>query len=104
MAKKEYPELKEFQKFAEAIGWKMEVEFHDSDMPGIYNVHVTIGGSVPRGPMFFSFDKKRIFNFWPDYPDKLTPEQIKLFNKYNPMLARLKDWGGYPPEDGSETE
>ena len=42
------------------------------------------------GPILFSFDKKEIFNFWPDYPDKLTKEQKELFDKENPELAKLK--------------
>ncbi len=104
MAKEEYPELKETQKFAEAMGAKTEVRFYETDTPGIYDVDVTVGGVTPIGPMYFSFDKKRIFNFWPDYPDKLTTEQIKLFNKHNPVLARLKGYGGFPPEDESNSE
>ena len=42
------------------------------------------------GPILFSFDKKTVFNFWTDYPDKLTPEQIAIFKKENPYLAALK--------------
>ncbi|MCR5764580.1 MAG: hypothetical protein K6G09_01250 [Treponema sp.] len=43
-----------------------------------------------RGSILFSFDQKDIFNFWIDYPDKLTPEQIEIFKKENPTLAELK--------------
>lgn len=43
-----------------------------------------------EGKVLFSFDKKTVFNFWKDYPDKLTPEQIKIFQKENPTLAALK--------------
>ena len=43
-----------------------------------------------EGPMLFSFDKKTVFNFWTDYPDKLTPEQIAIFKKEKPILAELK--------------
>lgn len=43
-----------------------------------------------EGPILFSFDKNTIFNFWTDYPDKLTPEQIAIFKKENPYLAALK--------------
>ncbi len=45
------------------------------------------------GPILFSFDKKTIFNFWEDYPDKLTPEQIELFNKWDPTIAAFKNFG-----------
>ena len=37
--------------------------------------------------ILFSFDKKTVFNFWTDYPEKLTAEQIKIFKKENPTLA-----------------
>ena len=42
------------------------------------------------GSILFSFDKKSIFNFWTDYPEKLTAEQVKIFKKEYPELARLK--------------
>ena len=42
------------------------------------------------GETCFSFDKKTVFSFFTDYPDKLTPEQIKIFKKENPYLAALK--------------
>lgn len=42
------------------------------------------------GEICFSFDKKTVFNFFRDYPDKLTREQIEIFKKENPVLAELK--------------
>ncbi|WP_149554994.1 DUF7675 family protein [Treponema pectinovorum] len=42
------------------------------------------------GEFLFSFDKKNIFNFWTDYPEKLTVEQISIFKNEYPELARLK--------------
>lgn len=42
------------------------------------------------GAALFSFDKKIVFNFWEDYPEKLTGEQIKIFQKENPILAELR--------------
>jgi len=42
------------------------------------------------GPYLFSFDCETVFNFWPDYPNKLTPEQIEIFKKENPTMAALK--------------
>ena len=42
------------------------------------------------GEILFTFDKKTVFNFWQDYPEKLTPEQIRIFKKENPVLAELK--------------
>lgn len=36
-----------------------------------------------KGEILFSFDKKRIYNFFRDYPEELTPEQKDLFDKEN---------------------
>ena len=41
------------------------------------------------GQFLFSFDKKKIYNFFEDY-HKLTPEQKLVFDKENPELAKLK--------------
>lgn len=43
-----------------------------------------------HGPYYFSFDTETVFNFWTDYTDKLTPEQIEIFKKENPTMAELK--------------
>lgn len=36
------------------------------------------------GSFLFSFDKKKIFNLFEDYPHKLTKEQRKIFDEENP--------------------
>lgn len=41
------------------------------------------------GLMIFSFDCKREFNLWTDYPWKLTPEEKELFDKENPYWAEF---------------
>ncbi len=44
-----------------------------------------------EGKILFTFDGgKTVFNFWTDYPAKLTPEQVKIFKRINPTLAELK--------------
>lgn len=43
-----------------------------------------------EGTYLFSFDQKTVFNFWTDYPDKLTLEQIKIFKNENSTMAELK--------------
>ena len=46
--------------------------------------------SEERGPYLFSFDCEKVFNFWTDYPGRLTSEQVELFKKWNPTMAELK--------------
>lgn len=57
------------------------------------------------GPFLFSFDKKKIYNFWSDYWD-LTDEQRKIFNREFPYMAELKDPENVvlPPEPEDDEE
>ena len=49
------------------------------------------GATESEGKILFTFDGgKTVFNFWTDYPQKLTKEQIEIFKKTNPTLAELK--------------
>ncbi len=37
------------------------------------------------GVIEFSFDQKKIFNLFADYPDKLTKEEKEIFDQENPF-------------------
>lgn len=41
------------------------------------------------GTMIFSFDRKKKFNMWTDYPHKLTVEEKAMFDAENPYWV---DW------------
>lgn len=41
-------------------------------------------GADTKGEWVFSFDKKRRFSMFADYPWKLTPEQKEVFDRENP--------------------
>jgi hypothetical protein len=37
------------------------------------------------GEFLFSFDKKKIYNMFQDYPHAMTPEEVEIFDKENPF-------------------
>lgn len=41
------------------------------------------------GKHLISFDKRKIYNLYADYPHNLTKEQKELFDKENPYWAEL---------------
>lgn len=43
------------------------------------------------GDQRFTFDRKKIYDFWKDYPEKLSENERLIFRREFPFLARLKD-------------
>ena len=41
------------------------------------------------GEMLFSFDKKKVYNLFQDYPWKLTEKEQEIFDKENPYWANF---------------
>ena len=41
------------------------------------------------GEYVFSFDKKKTYNLFQDYPDKLTQEEVEIFDKENSYWAEF---------------
>lgn len=46
------------------------------------------------GIHLFSFDKRKVYNLFADYPDKLTQEERRIFDAENPFwVDYFKDRG-----------
>lgn len=41
------------------------------------------------GELLFSFDKKKIYNLWEDYPYNFSKDEKELFDKENPYWANF---------------
>lgn len=37
----------------------------------------------------FSFDQKKIYNMFQDYPHNMTPEEVAIFDRENPYWAEF---------------
>ncbi len=46
--------------------------------------------AVVRGKHLYSFDKVKIYNFFQDYPQNMTAEEVEIFKAENPTLAKLR--------------
>lgn len=39
------------------------------------------------GEFLFSFDKKKVYNLFADYPHSMTEDEVRIFDKENPFWA-----------------
>ena len=56
--------------------------YKENETDKVYWVDTAIEGVV--GEHLFSFDKKKIYNLFADYPHNLTSEEKEIFDKENP--------------------
>ena len=46
-------------------------------------------GEKVKGEFVFSFDKKKQYNLFADYPHNMKPEEVKTFDRENPFWAEF---------------
>ena len=70
------------------------IYFMDAASKGFHKEHITdrvwwYRENGQYGSLKISFDKKKIYNLWTDYPDNMTEEEVKIFDKENPFWAEF---------------
>ena len=68
------------------VNMEQSIKFFKND-PSDSIWWVDTSGTV--GEWLFTFDKKRIFNMFRDYPHELTEQQKEIFDRENPYWANF---------------
>ena len=52
------------------------------------------------GVFEFSFDRVKVYNLFRDYPHAMTPDEVAIFNRENPLWAEFfADRRAYEPRE-----
>ena len=65
------------QNDGDLVWWTMSGEIIDGEFYQDLGVHL------------FSFDKKKVYNLFSDYPHALSKEELEIFNKENPFWVEF---------------
>lgn len=67
--------------------------YHQNDGDSVWwTMHGKINNGVfepIHGEHLFSFDKKKVYNLFSDYPHALSKEELEVFNKENPFWVEF---------------
>lgn len=69
------------------VWWGSEYDVSEDDIKTGRVKIEELGNYALIGPMLISFDKKKVYNLWQDYPHNMTKEEVELFDKENPFWA-----------------
>lgn len=63
--------------------YRDDLFYHDNEGDTVW----WYDNSEEEGTHLFSFDKKKVYNLFADYPQALTPEEKEIFDRENPFWA-----------------
>lgn len=105
MSKEKYDLLKDLEKVESEEDNSIHEEANGRDLYKETEKHKVYWVETPgrRGVYLFTFDKKKVYNLFRDYPYALTKEEKEIFDKENPYWAEFfKSRKKVKREDGNE--
>lgn len=84
---------KELKKFDVLVDFNEEMITSESNLEGYSDFYKDSEASKVwwidkrdvKGEFLFSFDKKKIYNLFLDYPHNMTKEEVRIFDSENPF-------------------